>query len=179
MGSTVDSQKAPKQPKMLLDWSAVIWAGIVTGVLSLPILFFALPALTHLDTNSIIQYWASMLLGSSVISVPASFSISHLCVAIVTHVALTLILTSIIASIFHRFGTLIGITGGALVGLAYYLINIYSMTYFFSWMYLFEGAAFLLFNMLIGGMAGFFYESLEIEQWQDSEKFQLSSFGTH
>ncbi|WP_251357828.1 hypothetical protein [Kangiella sp. TOML190] len=179
MDTQMESQPTPKPPKMLLDWSAVVWAGVITGVLSLPLLFFVLPALINLDTSSIIQYWASMLLGSSVISVPASFSIGHLLVAIVTHVALTLLLTTIIASIFHRFGTLIGITGGALVGLAYYLINIYSMTYFFSWMYLFEGAAFLLFNMLIGGMAGFFYESLEIEQWQDSEKFQLSSFGTH
>lgn len=167
----------PTQAKMLLDWSAVIWSGVVTGILSLPILFFALPAIIDLDTNNIIQYWASMILGSSVITIPADFSVNLLVAAIIVHVGLSLILATVIASIFHRFGTLVGVMGGALVGLAYYLINIYSMTYFFNWMYLFQGSAFLLFNMIVGGMAGFFYESLEIEQWKHHDDFSTSMTG--
>ncbi len=167
----MSSKKSTVRRKMLVDWSAIVWSGIISGITSLPILFFILPALIGLDTNSIIQYWASILLGNAVITVPTSFSFSHLFIAILVHIALTLLLATIVASIFHRFGTLMGIVGGAIIGLAYYLINIYSMTYFFNWMYLFEGPAFLLFNMLIGAMTGFFYESLEIEQWEDAEKF--------
>ena len=65
-----------------------------------------------------------MILGSGVITIPAEFSVSLLLVAIIAHVGLSLLLATIIASIFHRFGTLVGVMGGALVGLAYYLINI-------------------------------------------------------
>lgn len=160
-----------QKTKLLIDWSAVTWAGIVTALLSLPLLFLILPLIMPLETNSIIQYWASLALGNQVITVPATFSIGLLLVAILVHMVLSLALTLIIACIFHRFGTLVGVMGGALIGLAYYFINIYSMTYFFNWMFLFEGSAFLVFNMVLGAMAGFFYESLEIEQWEESSGF--------
>ena len=165
--------------KLLVDWSAVVWAGAIAGILSLPVLFFVLPSMLELNTNSIIQYWASMILGQDVITVPATFSVGLLFVSILSHVLLTILLSAIIASVFHRFGILVGIMGGALVGLAYYFINIYSMTYFFNWMFLFEGAAFLLFNMLVGGMTGFFYESLEVEQWDDPKDYKSSISASH
>ncbi|MRX27220.1 hypothetical protein [Kangiella sp. HZ709] len=160
--------------KLLVDWSAVLWSGITTAALSLPILFFALPGLLGIDTNNIIQYWSAMLLGAQVITVPSDFSVVLFFTAIISHLAIALVLSTVIASIFHRFGILVGITGGALVGLAYYFINIYSMTYFFNWMYFLEGPVFMLFNMLLGGMAGFFYESLEIEQWEDPKDYNSS-----
>lgn len=167
MNSLFNLSRNYSSGKLLVDWSAVVWAGVLTGILSLPVLFFILPSIAGLETNTIVQYWASMLLGSDIITVPAEFSILHFLVAIVAHVIISLILAVVVASIFHRFGTLVGVMGGALIGLAYYFINIYSMTYFFNWMFLFEGPVFMLFNMLIGGMVGFFYESLEIEQWAD------------
>ncbi len=175
----MSSKTIYSQGKLLVDWSAVAWAGTIAGILSLPFLLLLLPSLLDLSVNSIIQYWASMILGQDVITVPATFSIWLLLVAILSHVLLTLILASIIATIFHRFGTLVGVMGGALIGLAYYFINIYSMTYFFNWMFLFEGPVFLLFNMLVGGMTGFFYESLEMEQWDDPKDYNSSIQTSH
>ena len=36
----MSSSKKTLSKQLLVDWSAVLWAGMITGVLSLPILFF-------------------------------------------------------------------------------------------------------------------------------------------
>ncbi|NVK22789.1 MAG: hypothetical protein HWD86_09745 [Kangiellaceae bacterium] len=162
-----------EQTQLIVDWSAVLWSGFLAAVLTLPVLFFIFPYAVNTDTNTIIQYWSSLLLGVSVITIPASFSVSLALVACVVHIILTLVLTAFIASVFHRWGLVIGIAGGALVGLCYYAINIYSVTYFFNWMFQLEGIWFLLFNLFTGALAGGLYEALEREQWSDKKSAQL------
>lgn len=157
-----------------VDWSAVLWSGILAAVISLPVLFFIFPSLVGTTTESIIQYWASMLLDVSIITVPATFTLPIALAAIVIHIALTLLLTAIIACIFHRWGLLLGIFGGALVGLCYYAINIYSMTYFYNWMFQLEGIYFMTFNILLGALAGGLYESLEYDPILSEDEMDLT-----
>jgi hypothetical protein len=112
---------------------------------------------------------AAMVLGRGVLPPPATFDAGVVGVAFALHMALALAYTALIAFILHRWGLLVGIVGGALLGLALYAINYGTMAWFFPWFLDLKGGIVLVSHVVFGALAGGVYELLEIERFVPEE----------
>jgi hypothetical protein len=74
------------------------------------------------------------------------------------HYALSILFALVIAIVIHRWGLLVGIIGGGVLGLAIYLINLYTMTLWFEWFFAIDSSVLLLSHILFGATAGGVYE---------------------
>ena len=70
----------------------------------------------------------------------------------------------------HRWGIIVGIIGGAIFGLALYLINFYTLTYFFPWFFPLRSWMMMLSHVIYGATAGGVYEALEVEEFVPLEQ---------
>jgi len=155
--------------RQLVDWRAAGIAGIVAGIISL-------------ITNILISAWlldspwlflriiASIILGKGVLPPPDSFSLSVFLSGLLIHLLLSVIFSCLIAVVVHQWGFIISFFGGALMGLAFYVINFYTFSILFPWFYAFRSWIFLLMHVLLGAFAGSIYEILEVEKYVEIEK---------
>ena len=65
----------------------------------------------------------------------------------------------------YRWGLIIGFFGGGLLGLALYVINFYSLSYFFPWFYAYRSWVMVVSHIVFGALAGGLYELLEVEEY--------------
>src|SRR5690606_37457833 len=77
------------------------------------------------------------------------------------HLTLSVGYAIVLAFIIHRWGLVVGIIGGALFGLAIYIINYYSFTYLFPWFFPLRSWIALVGHIFFGAAAGGIYEALE------------------
>lgn len=117
----------------------------------------------------IVRLFASIFLGESILAPPATFDLTALTVSIITNLILSELFTLLIAFVFHKYGLATGIIGGAVFGLAIYLINFYSLSYFFPWFFVLGSWPFVLTHILFGAVAGGVYELLEVEEFEPVE----------
>lgn len=103
----------------------------------------------------VLRYFAALLLGADVLT---NDSAGTLVVGLVVHLALSLVFALVIAIVVHRWGLLVGIFGGGLLGLALYAINLYTMTRFFEWFFAINSPALLAAHMVYGMVVGGVYE---------------------
>jgi hypothetical protein len=82
-------------------------------------------------------------------------------VGALVHMALSLVYALVLAFIIHRWGLIVGIVGGALFGLAIYIINYYTFTYLFPWFFPLRSWLVLATHVFFGATAGGIYEALE------------------
>ena len=82
-------------------------------------------------------------------------------VGVLVHMALSLVYALLLAFIIHRWGLIVGILGGALFGLAIYVINYYTFTYLFPWFFPLRSWLVLATHVFFGATAGGIYEALE------------------
>jgi hypothetical protein len=154
----------PKSRK-IVDFRAVFWAGLVSGLVFLVVNM--LLSLLFLGTPWLfIRMVAALLLGQDVLPPPASFDPAIFIVALVIHLLLSLVFTTILALMIHKWGLLVGIIGGAIFGLALYAINIYTFSFFFPWFFSLRSWIILLSHVFYGATAGGMYEALEVERFE-------------
>ena len=139
-------------------WRAIPIAAVVAGTLFLLVNILLMPFVLETDPLLLIRYQASLVLGPDVLVSPTA---STILVGIITHYLLALIFTFIITIVIHRWGLLVGIMGGALLGLALYCINLYTMTLVFPWFFAINNSVLLLSHVLFGAAAGGVYELLD------------------
>jgi hypothetical protein len=84
-----------------------------------------------------------------------------LLVGLVLHFILTFAYAFLIVLVIHRWGLAVGLVGGALLGLALYVIDIYALSYFFPWIYPLRSWLLMLTHMMLGGLVGVAYELLD------------------
>lgn len=150
--------------RQLVDWRAAFLAGLFAGVA----LFLLLMALTAVLVGSAWVFprmTAAMLLGRGVLPPPATFDPGVVALAFVVHMALSLAYAALFAFILHRGGLLVGIVGGALLGLGLYSINYWTFATFFPWFLDLRSGVVLLCHVVFGALAGGFYEGLEVERF--------------
>ena len=82
-------------------------------------------------------------------------------VGVLVHMVLSLFYALLLAFIIHRWGLVVGIVGGALFGLAVYIINYYTFTYLFPWFFPLRSWLVLATHVFFGAVAGGIYEALE------------------
>ena len=149
--------------RQLVDWRAACWSGLIAGAISLLVNFFITPVLIGGNVWVVVRLFASIVLGDQVLAPPATFDLSALLVALITHFVLSVLYAMLIAYIVHRGGLITGIIGGALLGLALYSINFYTLTFFFPWFFAMRNGVFIAAHLLFGALAGGIYEALEVE----------------
>jgi len=154
--------------RQVVDWRAAIWAGIISGVIFLVVnmllmkIYVGSPWVT-------VRLVASVALGARALPPPATFDTTIFIVAILVHLPLSIAFASIIATILHRWGLLVGIIGGAIFGLALYAINFYTFTFFFPTFFPMRSWIMAVSHVIFGACAGGIYESLEVEKFVPAE----------
>jgi len=151
--------------RQLLDWSAAVWAGIISGFIFLAVTVFAVPYFTGGNAWVIIRLFASVILGEGILAPPATYDLSALIAALAVNSVLSMAFALLLAYIVHRGGLLTGILGGAVFGLAVYCINFYTLTIFFPWFFALKGWPMAASHILLGAMSGGIYEGLEVEEF--------------
>jgi hypothetical protein len=148
----------------VVDWSAALWAGVVSGIVFL----LANLLLTGLTLGSpwiVLRVLASIVLGSGVLPPPATFNLGIAVVALLVNTVLSILFAGIIALIIHRWGLIVGLLGGAILGLALYAINFYTFSLLFPWFFPFRSWMMVVSHLIFGAVAGGTYELLEVEEF--------------
>ena len=141
-----------------VTWRAIPVAGIVAGTVFLLINMIFNPILYGIDAFFILQYFGSLVLGTDVL---VEASTTALIVGAIVHYILSILFTLVISIVIHRWGLVIGIIGGALLGLAIYSINFYTMTMFFEWMFAINNSLIVISHIAFGAVAGGIYEAMD------------------
>ena len=101
-------------------------------------------------------------MGDEVLPPPATFDAGILVVALVVHYVLSFVFTAVVVFALHRWGLIIGILGGAVMGLFLFAINFFSFTYFFPQFFAMATWVMVLSHVVFGAAVGGIYETLEV-----------------
>lgn len=158
--------KSSVRMRQVVDVSAAIWAGLIAGVVFL-VFQMIMVATIYNDSIFLVFRWAAaIVLGTGVLPPEASgFSFGIFIMGLLLHLGLSVLYSLLIAFIIHRWGLVVGIVGGAFIGLALFMVNYYTMTILFPWFYVASRPAMMLGHMLFGAIAGGIYEGLEVEEF--------------
>ncbi len=162
-------EKKISKMRQVMDWSAAFWAGIIASIVFFLLNILAVPSLLETNMWVIIRLFASVFLGKDILAPPATFDLTALLVSIITTLVLSIGFTLLIAFVLHQWGMLVGILGGAVFGLAIYLINFYSLSYFFPWFFALSSWPFVISHIIFGAVAGGVYEAFEVEEFEPVE----------
>lgn len=138
-----------------VTWRAVLISGLVAGTLFLLVTVLLAPTVLGVDAGLTLRYFAALVMGSSVLTQTSS---TTLIVGVIVHYVLSLVFALVIAIVVHRWGLLVGIVGGAVLGLAIYAINLYTLTVFFQWFFAINSTIIILSHVVFGAVAGGVYE---------------------
>jgi hypothetical protein len=144
-----------------MDWRAAIIAGLTGGFVFLLLLLVGYVTTTGGTPWTVFRWIGAVVLGEGVLPPPVTFDLGVVLVALLLHFTLSAIYGIVLALIIHRWGVLVGFFGGALFGLALYLINMYAFTTVFDWFYPARYWPFLILHVIFGAVAGTVYELLE------------------
>jgi len=152
--------------KQAVDWRAVGIAGLVSGVLFW-LLATLLSGWVFGSPWLFTQMAAAIPLGEAVLVPPFDFSVGLLVAGLLVHLGLSLVFAVLVAFAIHRWGILVGFFGGALLGLALYAINTYTLSFFYPWFYAYHNWTFALGHLVYGALAGGIYELFEDQSYDD------------
>jgi hypothetical protein len=154
--------QARRRMKQLVDWRAAIWSGVISGAVFL-VVAMALTAAYVGSPWVMTRLISSVLLGKGVLPPPPTFTVGTVLVAVVVHGVLSVSFACLIAYVFHRWGLIVGILGGAVFGLALYFVNFYTVSFFFPWFFPMRSWIMVASHVVFGALAGGIYEALEVE----------------
>lgn len=158
--TALTADTAPR--RCTVDYGAAFVAGIVAAAVTLPLLLFFVPAAVGAgDALAVARYLASLTLGPDVLAPAAPFGVAGTVAAVVVHTAVALIMTTVIAFVVHRWGLITGVLGGALLGLAFYAVNFFTLTTVVPHLYAMAHWSVATVHLVFGAIAGGVYELLE------------------
>ena len=141
-----------------VTWRAVLVSGLVAGTLFLLTDLVFAPLVTQTSATVTLRYFAALVLGSKVLTQSGT---GILIVGVVVHYVLSLVFALVISLVVHRWGMLVGIVGGAIMGVAIYGINLYTLTVLFPWFFAINSTVILLCHAIFGAVAGGVYEMFD------------------
>ena len=153
--------------QQVMDWKAAFWAGIAAGILFYLLNIFIVPLILGGNMWVIIRLFASIVYGDAILAPPSTYDTGALFASILITLVLSIGFTFLIAFVFHKWGLLVGIVGGAIFGLCIYLVNFYSLSFFFPWFFALSSWPFVITHILFGAFAGGIYEFLEVEKYEN------------
>jgi hypothetical protein len=161
-----------RRMRQLVDWSAAFWAGLISGTATflLCLLFSGVLVKSPWFYPRLVS---SLIFGSRVLITPSVFDLGYLLIGLAIHMIVAMLIAMLIAIIVHKYGVLISIVGGAVIGLAVYAIGFYSFSHFFPWLVPFRSSLFLAEFVFYGALAGGLYELMEVEVFVPEGSHQL------
>ena len=161
------AQIAPRRVRQVVDWRAALIAGLVSGIV-----FFGIAALVTTNALgtpiSLVRLFASIVFGQDILNAGTEVSPAAWIAALAIHLVLSVGFGLLVAYVVHRWGIIIGIVGGGLLGLALYFINFYSLSLLFPWFFTFRSTLMLVGHVLFGAVTGGLYEMLEHEKYEEA-----------
>lgn len=154
-------QQPQKTWHLIMDWRAAVIAGVVAGALTMLLWMILWATVTGGSVWTPFHHVAAILLGESVLSPSQTLDLRVILAGAVVHLALAVLYTLLLAFIIHRWELLVGILGGALFGLALYLINYYTFSILFPWFFPLRSWIALVGHIFFGAVAGGLYELME------------------
>lgn len=142
-----------------LDWRALVAAILVAGTAFLATMLLGAPAQLGLSSQIILKYFASLVLGADTLT--GEFTLTVGIVGIVVNYAIAAIWGFAIAAVLHRWGMIVGLVLGGLLGLAVFAINMYTMTFIFDWFSAMNNSMLLIAHVVYGVVLGGIYEALD------------------
>jgi hypothetical protein len=147
--------------RLIMDWRAAVIAGLVAGILTMLLWMILLAMVTGGSLWTPFHHSAAILLGEGVLTPSQTIDFRIVLTGAVVHLFLSVIYAVILAFIIHRWGLVVGIVGGALFGLALYVINYYTFSVLFAWFFPLRSWIALVGHVFFGAAAGGIYEALE------------------
>lgn len=138
-----------------IAWRAIPIAAVAAGTVFLVVNILLGPPLLGVEGGLFIRYFASLALGSEVLTGDNALTIP---VGLLIHYGLSLLFTLLIVIIVHRWGLLMGLIEGGILGLAIYGFNLYTLTLVFDWFFAINSPVLALSHVLFGMTAGAVYE---------------------
>ena len=137
-------------------WRAVLLAWLTSGAVFLAANIALTWGLFGMTPGLTVRYIASLVMGDAVLTgaQPATVFV----VGVGVHALLSLAFTLLIVVVVHRWGLLVGLAGGAILGLSIYALNLYALTVWFPWFFAINSPAMLVSHVLFGLVAGGVYE---------------------
>ena len=147
--------------RQIMDWRAAIIAGLLAGLLALVLRIVLWVTVTGGSFWAPFYQSAAIFLGPESLAPVDAPNMGVVAVGALVHMVLSLVYALLLAFIIHRWGLIVGIVGGALFGLAIYIINYYTFTYLFPWFFPLRSWLVLATHVFFGAAAGGIYEALE------------------
>ncbi len=162
----------------LVDWRASVLAGLGAGTLFLILNLLIIPEALSTSVEVVLRYFASIVLGPGALG--KAYGAGIVATALALHYLLSVVAAISIAYVVHRWGVVGGTIGGILMGLAIYLFNMYSLTYFIPWFFSMESSIFLILHLIFGGAAGAIYEMLERGEYHElQDEAEMEADASH
>ena len=143
-----------------ITWRAIPFAGLAAGTAHLLVNLVLTPLMLDLQPDLILRYMGSLALGQGVL-METDNTVVPVVVGLIVHFTLSILYTLLIAIVIHRWGLIVGILGGALLGLCIYLINYYTTTTFVNWMFAIDSPVMIIAHLIFGAVAGGVYETYD------------------
>ena len=153
--------RAGRVMRQVMDWRAAVIAGLLAGLLALLLRILLWVTVTGGSFWAPFYQSAAILLGPDSLAPVDAPQMGVVAVGVLVHMVLSLFYALLLAFIIHRWGLVVGIVGGALFGLAVYIINYYTFTYLFPWFFPLRNWLVLATHVFFGAVAGGIYEALE------------------
>lgn len=114
---------APVERAETLDWSAAVWAGIISGAVFMMLEMFMVWAFLGMSPWAPPRMIAAMVMGREVLPPPATFAFGIMMAAMVVHFVFAVLFALPVAWLAKRFDMGTAALIGAAAGLALYLLN--------------------------------------------------------
>mgnify|MGYP003382062582 CR=1 FL=1 len=147
--------------RLIMDWRAAVVAGLVAGSLTMLLWMILFSTVTGGALWTPFHHTAAILLGQDALTPSGTIVPQIILTGAFVQLVLSIFYAVVLAFIIHRWGLVVGIVGGALFGLALYIINYYTFSALFAWFYPLRSWIALVGHIFFGATAGGIYEALE------------------
>lgn len=159
MADTATGQKSHGARAHAVDWSAAVWAGVVSGAVFMMLEMAMVPMFMGGSPWGPPRMIAAMVMGDGVLPPPATFDLTILMVAMVVHFVLSVAFALVLALLVARLIAGPALAVGAAFGLALYLVNFYGMTAIFPWFAMARNWVSIFAHVVFGLIAAWWYRA--------------------